>query len=161
MDRYGSRIFNWCIASGVQPQDAADVTQEVLMKLAKSRLSLVISTVTDAGLANLTALTKPVAKPFNWLIGRIKPEMLVVNFHLSQGGIDPDFNTERSSWTIQVAVQSCLRRHKVDGERYGEALLTALLGLRGLSHQAPGFADSAPATRNAADHGCPAAATSS
>lgn len=36
VDRYGSRIFEWCRNRRLQPHDAEDVTQEVLIRLAKS-----------------------------------------------------------------------------------------------------------------------------
>lgn len=35
VDRYGRRIFEWCLARGLQPADAEDVTQDVLLKLAR------------------------------------------------------------------------------------------------------------------------------
>jgi RNA polymerase sigma factor (sigma-70 family) len=35
IDRYGSRIYEWCLARRLQPADAEDVTQNVLLKLAK------------------------------------------------------------------------------------------------------------------------------
>lgn len=33
--RYGRRIYDWCVARRLQPSDAEDVTQEVLVRLAK------------------------------------------------------------------------------------------------------------------------------
>ena len=35
VDRYGRRIYEWCLNRHLQPADAEDVTQEVLVKLAK------------------------------------------------------------------------------------------------------------------------------
>ncbi|WP_197999938.1 RNA polymerase sigma factor [Gimesia alba] len=35
VDRYGRRIYEWCLARGLQPADSEDVTQEVLLKLAR------------------------------------------------------------------------------------------------------------------------------
>lgn len=35
VDRYGPRMFDWCLNRGLQPADAEDVTQEVLVKLAQ------------------------------------------------------------------------------------------------------------------------------
>ena len=35
VDRYGRRIYEWCAHRGLQPADAEDVTQEVLVKLAR------------------------------------------------------------------------------------------------------------------------------
>ncbi len=35
VDRYGRRIYEWCLNRKLQPADAEDVTQEVLVKLAK------------------------------------------------------------------------------------------------------------------------------
>ncbi|TWT96319.1 RNA polymerase sigma factor RpoE [Neorhodopirellula pilleata] len=35
VDRYGRRIFSWCERRGLQPNDAEDVTQEVLVRIAK------------------------------------------------------------------------------------------------------------------------------
>ena len=35
VDQYGYRIYAWCIRRNLQPVDAEDVTQEVLLKLAK------------------------------------------------------------------------------------------------------------------------------
>ena len=34
VDRYGKRIYEWCLNRQLQPVDAEDVTQEVLLKLA-------------------------------------------------------------------------------------------------------------------------------
>jgi RNA polymerase sigma factor (sigma-70 family) len=36
VDRYGDRIFRWCRSWGMQDSDAADVTQVVLMKIARN-----------------------------------------------------------------------------------------------------------------------------
>lgn len=35
VDRYGARIFSWCRSRGLQAADAEDVTQDILVKLAK------------------------------------------------------------------------------------------------------------------------------
>jgi len=35
VDRYGPRIYEWCLNRRLQPADAEDVTQEVLLKLAR------------------------------------------------------------------------------------------------------------------------------
>lgn len=35
VDRYGGRLFTWCVARGLQTADAEDVTQNVLIKVAK------------------------------------------------------------------------------------------------------------------------------
>lgn len=35
VDRYGSRIFLWCENRGLQPDDAEDVTQQVLIRMCK------------------------------------------------------------------------------------------------------------------------------
>lgn len=35
VDRYGPEVFRWCRKKGLQPADAEDVTQEVLLGLAK------------------------------------------------------------------------------------------------------------------------------
>ena len=35
VDRYGKRIFDWCVSRGLQRCDAEDVTQEVLVKLSR------------------------------------------------------------------------------------------------------------------------------
>ena len=35
VDRYGRRIYEWSLSRGLQPADAEDVTQEVLVKLAR------------------------------------------------------------------------------------------------------------------------------
>jgi len=36
INRYGGRIYQWCLQRKLQPADAEDVTQNVLMKLAKA-----------------------------------------------------------------------------------------------------------------------------
>ncbi|MCA9086153.1 MAG: sigma-70 family RNA polymerase sigma factor [Planctomycetaceae bacterium] len=35
VDRYGSRIFQWCEIRGLQPNDAEDVTQQVLIRMSR------------------------------------------------------------------------------------------------------------------------------
>lgn len=35
VERYGTRIYRWCLNRRLKPDDAEDVTQEVLLKLAK------------------------------------------------------------------------------------------------------------------------------
>ncbi|TWU05458.1 RNA polymerase sigma factor [Stieleria varia] len=35
VERYGQRIFQWCEKRGLQPSDAEDVTQQVLIRIAK------------------------------------------------------------------------------------------------------------------------------
>ena len=35
VERYGQRIFSWCEKRGLQPSDAEDVTQQVLIRIAK------------------------------------------------------------------------------------------------------------------------------
>ena len=35
VERYGERIFHWCEKRGLQPSDAEDVTQQVLIRIAK------------------------------------------------------------------------------------------------------------------------------
>lgn len=36
INRYGGRIYQWCLQRNLQPADAEDVTQNVLMKIAKA-----------------------------------------------------------------------------------------------------------------------------
>lgn len=39
VDRYGSRLNQWCLMRGLQPADSEDVTQNVLVKLARNMKS--------------------------------------------------------------------------------------------------------------------------